>query len=60
MEKIYSAFMFVVLGMPLGNVFSPYIINLLGITSTFLVMGLLNIFFLYGFIFFHTMLLINF
>lgn len=60
MEKIYGVFMFVVLGMPVGNLISPYIINLLGITSTFLLMGMLNIYFLYGFIFFRTMIYINF
>ena len=59
MEKVYGAFMFFVLGMPIGNLVSPYVINILGITSTFLFMGILNIFFLYGFVFFKTMLVIN-
>lgn len=52
MEKIYGAFMFVVLGMPFGNLISPYVISILGITSTLLFMAFLNIFILYGFMFF--------
>ena len=55
MEDFYTIFIALALGYPLGNIISPYVINILGITDTLLLLSFCNIFYLYGFVFFVTL-----
>lgn len=54
-EDFYTTFLAMAFGYPLGNIVSPYLLNILGIADTFLLLGFCNLFYAYGFVFFVTL-----
>lgn len=56
MEKFFSIYLVWAIGFPIGNLISPYLLNILGISNMFTFLGIINIFFIYGFVKFVTLI----